>query len=228
MENYSIKNWAEEDRPREKLATKGLASMTTAELIAILIGSGSRSESAVELAKRIMASVDNNLLELGRLGIDDLCRIKGIGPAKAISIIAAIELGRRRANSASVEKLTIRTSSDVFEYINSIIGDLNHEEFLVIYLNRANKIITHEIVSKGGISETAVDNRIIAKRAIELLASSVIVAHNHPSGNPQPSEADCHLTKRLKSTFDIIGIALLDHIIVSDNRFYSFADDNSL
>jgi DNA repair protein RadC len=225
----SIKNWSVEDRPREKLLSKGLPSLSNAELIAILIGSGNREESAVELAKRILYDVHNNLNELGRTTIEQLQRnYKGIGEAKAISIVAALELGRRRKLSDAREKQKIQSSRDIYELMHPLLGDLPHEEFWIILLNRANKVLSSQKISQGGISGTVIDTRLIMKSAIEQLASSIILCHNHPSGQKQPSEQDKSITKKLKEAGKTMDIPILDHVIVTDNGFYSFADEGEI
>jgi DNA repair protein RadC len=226
--SLSIKSWAEEDRPREKLLEKGRHVLTEAELIAILIGSGSRDETAVELSKRILSSTGNNLNELGKLSVVELTKFKGIGEAKAISIIAALELGRRRKETEVVKREKITTSKDVFEIMKSFMMDLPHEEFWVLMLNRANAVIKKELISRGGVSGTVVDTKIIFKAAIEQYASSIIICHNHPSGNLKPSEADIKITKNIKEAGKVMEISLLDHLIITDKGFYSFADEGLL
>lgn len=229
MEDYKqvsgIKSWAEEDRPREKLLDKGRHVLTEAELIAILIGSGSKDETAVELSKRILSSVGNNLNELGKLTVQELNKFKGIGDAKAISIIAALELGRRRKETETIKREKILTSKDVFEIMKPSMMDLPHEEFWLLLLNRANSVIKKELISRGGVSGTVVDTKIIFKTAIMNYASSIIICHNHPSGNLKPSEADLKITKNIKEAGKIMEIPLLDHLIITENGFYSFADE---
>lgn len=220
-----IPKWAEEDRPREKLLLKGKSSLSDVELLAILIGTGTRSISAVDLAKRLLTSVNNDLNHLAKLSVAELTKIKGIGNAKAISIVSAMELGRRRKEKVSLKKLKITGSGDAFELIQPDLSDLAHEEFWVIVLNRANHIIRKTQVSKGGISGTVADPKIIFKQALEVSGSSIILIHNHPSGNLKPSQADINLTKKMKSAGDFLEIPVLDHIIVSDNTYFSFADD---
>ena len=225
MENkLPIPNWAIEDRPREKLLAKGIQSLSDAELIAILIGSGSRNETAVELSKRILASVENNLNQLGKLTISNLQEFKGIGEAKAISIVAAMELGKRRKVTDILEKAKIGSSKDVFEIFASVLCDLPYEEFWVLFLNRANKIIHKQKISQGGVSGTVIDIRLVLKLAIEKLASGIILCHNHPSGNIQPSKSDIDITKKLKEAAKFMDINVLDHIIVTDSEYFSFAD----
>ncbi|MCK4465255.1 MAG: DNA repair protein RadC [Bacteroidales bacterium] len=226
--NLTIKDWALEDRPREKLLSKGLSSLTDAELIAILIGSGIKNESAVELAKKILKAVKNNLNELGKLSVEDLMTSKGIGEARAITIIAALELGRRRKRADIMEKKKISGSKDVFEFFQPVLADLPYEEFWILLLNRSNKIIEKFKISQGGISGTVIDVRMILKNAIEKLASSIILCHNHPSGNLQPSEADKKITTKLKDAARIMDMQVLDHLIITDSSFYSFADEGIL
>lgn len=225
-EKLNIKAWAEADRPREKLALKGKNALSDAELIAILIGSGNREESAVELSKKILAHINNDLNQLGKLSIKDLTKFNGIGEAKAISIIAALELGRRRKDSTTKEKTTIKSSKDAYLEIEGILSDLAHEEFWVIYLNRKNEVIKKENISKGGITGTIADSKIIFKHAIELLASGIILCHNHPSGSVNPSQADISLTKKMKEIGDLIDSPVLDHIIVGEKNYFSFADNS--
>ncbi|MCW3085876.1 MAG: hypothetical protein JWP12_3242 [Bacteroidetes bacterium] len=220
-----IKAWAEDDRPREKLLGKGRQVLSEAELIAILIGSGSRSETAVELSKRILGTVENNLNSLGKLSIQELTQFKGIGEAKAISIVAAMELGRRRKEAEIVKNEKIITSKDAYGIMKPIMQDLPHEEFWLLMLNRANKLIKKELVSRGGVSGTVVDTKIIFKTAIEQYASSIIICHNHPSGNLRPSDADIRITKNIKEAGKIMEITLVDHLIITDSGYYSFADE---
>ena len=221
----TIKNWALNDRPREKLLQKGKLALSDAELIAILIGSGNTDESAVELSKRILSETKNNLNLLGKLSAQQLMIYKGIGEAKAISIIAAMELGRRRRTEDALELVKIASSSTVFELLQPIIGELPHEEFWILYLNNANKIIEKVQISKGGITGTLVDVRITLKKALELGATSLILAHNHPSGNLNPSEADKQLTNKLKIAGESLDIKVLDHVIVTEKSYFSFADE---
>lgn len=223
-----IKSWAEEDRPREKLMEKGRHVLTEAELIAILIGSGSRDETAVELSKRILASVRNNLNDLGKLNVSELTKFKGIGEAKAISVMAALELGRRRKETEVVKRDKISTSKDVYDIMKPILLDLPHEEFWLLILNRANLVIKKELISRGGVSGTVVDTKIIFKAAVENYACSIIICHNHPSGNLKPSEPDIRITKNIKDAGKLMEIPLLDHLIITENGFYSFADEGML
>jgi DNA repair protein RadC len=224
-QKLSIKNWAVEDRPRERLLAKGIQSLTNTELIALLIGSGTKEISAVELARNILVKADNNLNLLGKFSVDDLKKQKGIGKAKAISIIAALELGRRRKMSDSLEWPKIKSSKDAYNIIFPLISDIQHEEFWVILLNRSNKVIDKNKISQGGVAGTVIDVKIILKKAIEKLASSVILCHNHPSGNIEPSEADIGITRKLKEAAEVMDIKLLDHIIVADNSYFSFLDE---
>lgn len=223
--NFSIKQWAEDDKPREKLMGKGKAALSDAELIAILIGSGSRNESAVQLSKRILASVDNNLNAIGKLSLKQLMEFKGIGEAKAITIIAALELGRRRRAEETVELKKITSSKDVFELMQPIMGELPHEEFWILYLNNSNKVVYKAQLSKGGITGTVVDIRLVFKMALEQNATSIILTHNHPSGKLLASEADIQITKKLKLAGQQLDIAILDHIIITETGFYSFQDE---
>ena len=223
-----IKAWAEEDRPREKLMEKGRHVLTEAELIAILIGSGSRDETAVELSKRILASVGNNLNDLGKLNVNELIKFKGIGEAKAISVMAALELGRRRKEAEVVKRDKISISKDVYDIMKPILLDLPHEEFWLLILNRANLVIKKELISRGGVSGTVVDTKIIFKAAVENYASSIIICHNHPSGNLIPSEADIRITKNIKEAGKLMEIPLLDHLIIAENGFYSFVDEGMI
>ncbi|WP_372793902.1 DNA repair protein RadC [Lutibacter sp.] len=224
----SIKSWAEDDRPREKLLLKGKAALSDAELIAILIGSGSRNESAVALSKRILASINNNLNKLGKLSVLDLLKFKGIGDAKAISIITALELGRRRRLEEALELPKITSSSAVFNMMQPLIGELQHEEFWVVYLNNSNKVLYKEQLSKGGLTGTLVDVRLVYKKAIEIYATALILCHNHPSGKLQASNSDKIITNKLKQAGETLDIKVLDHIIITENAYFSFADENIL
>lgn len=226
--NLTIKNWNEDDRPREKLVSKGKIALSDSELIAILIGSGSKEETAVELAKRILGSIENNLNELGRLSVDDLTKFKGIGEAKAVSIITALELGRRRALETALEKVKITSSRSVFDVMQPILGELEHEEFWIIYLNNANKIQLKTQLSKGGITGTLVDTRLVFKRALELAATGIILCHNHPSGTLKPSSSDISLTKKIKLGGEVLDVKVLDHLIITEKNYFSFADENML
>ncbi len=228
-QKLSIKFWSVEDRPREKMLSKGLSSLSNAELIAILIGSGNREESAVDVCKRILSDVDNNLNELGKITVEKLKRdYRGIGEAKAITIVAALELGRRRKLSEVKQKLKISGSHDVYEMMHPILADLPHEEFWIVLLNRANKVINTLKISQGGVAGTVIDPKIIMKAALDQLASSIILCHNHPSGNKQPSQQDISITKKLKEAGKVMDIPVLDHLIVTDNGYYSFADEGEV
>jgi DNA repair protein RadC len=220
-----IKDWAEEDRPREKLLAKGIMSLSDAELIAIIIGSGNSNESAVELSRRILQASQNNLNTLGKFTVTDLQKFKGIGEAKAISIVAALEIGRRRKKDDVPEKQQIQSSNDVFEIFQPMLADIPHEEFWVLLLNRSNRIIDKLRVSQGGVSGTVTDLRLILKPAIEKLASSIILCHNHPSGNNRPSDNDITITQKAKEAAKFMDIAVLDHIIICEKNYYSFADE---
>ena len=224
----SIKNWAIDDRPREKLLAKGATALSNSELLAILLNNGSRNKSAVELAREILKLGDDNLNELGKLSLNDFKKVKGIGQAKSIIIAAALELGRRRQASSSLEKIVVRSSRDIAEYLQATLKDYNYEVFAVVFLNRANKINHFEIISKGGITGTVADPRIILKKALEEDATSIVLCHNHPSGNLQPSRADEELTRKIKEAANYLDIKIIDHIIVSEEGFYSFADEGIL
>lgn len=224
----SIKAWAEDDRPREKLLLKGRHVLSDAELLAILIGSGNRNETAVDLCKRILADHENNLDILARCSVSDLRRYRGMGEAKAISIIASMELGRRRAATPSQELQPISSSESAYRVIAPLISDLHHEEFWVLLLNRANIVIRKELISKGGMNATVVDPKLIFKAALEYGSSGMILCHNHPSGSVKPSEQDRKLTRRLMEGAAILDISLLDHIIVGAKTYFSFADDGLL
>lgn len=224
----NIKAWAEEDRPREKLLAKGRTALSDSELLAILIGSGTTEKTAVDLCKEILASVGNNLDKLARLGVKDLMRFKGIGEAKAITIVAALELGRRKKDSGKEPIKKITSSKDAFDYLKPWMIDLNHEVFFVILLARNNTIIKHELISSGGISGTIVDAKLIFKSAIDNLASGIILAHNHPSGNLKPSEQDISLTKRIKAGAALLDLTILDHLIFTNKDYFSFADEGKM
>ncbi len=228
LQNFPIKYWAEGDKPREKLLEKGRGVLSDAELIGILIASGSKNESAVELSQRILASIGNDLNELGKLSVNELCKFKGIGEAKAITIVAALELGRRRNKLETATKVKIRSSKDAFDSLVSDLEDLGHEEFWVLFLDRGNHILRKQNISKGGISGTVVDPRIIFKYAIENRASGIVLCHNHPSGNLTASEEDKRITKRLVEAGKLLDINVLDHLIVAGKEFYSFADNGIL
>jgi DNA repair protein RadC len=225
---FSIKNWSEDDRPREKLLLKGRIALSDAELVAILIGSGSRNESAVALSQRILASVENNLNELGKLSTKDLMQFKGIGEAKAIAITAALELGRRRRAGDALEKKKITSSGSVYELMQPIIGELPHEEFWIVYVNNSNKVLQTSQLSRGGITGTLVDVRLVFKNALQIGAVAIILAHNHPSGTLKPSQADITLTKKLIAAGESLDIKVLDHLIITEKAYFSFADENLL
>ena len=224
----NILSWAEEDRPREKLLLKGKSALSDAELIAILIGSGTKSLSAVDVGKKILHEASNNLNELARFSVKDLKKIKGIGEAKAITIVSALELGRRRKEEDFKDKIKISSSNDIYELIKPELMDLPKEEFWIILLNRANRLIKKEQISSGGISGTVADPKIIFKAALDQYASSIILVHNHPSGNLKPSQADINLTKKMKEAGKLLEIPVLDHIIFSDEGYLSFADEGML
>ncbi|MBD3864473.1 MULTISPECIES: RadC family protein [Olleya] len=226
--SFSIKNWSQDDQPREKLLYKGKVALSDAELVAILIGSGNRQESAVALCKRILASTDNNLSQLGKLTIKQLMEFKGIGEAKAITIIAALELGRRRRGGEALERKKITSSKSVFELMQPIIGELPHEEFWIIYLNNSNKVIHKSQLSKGGITGTLVDTRLVLKTALEVGAVGLILTHNHPSGTLKPSQADKDVTLKLKLAAQSLDIKVLDHLIITEQSYFSFADQSIL
>lgn len=225
---HSIKNWAVDDRPREKLLAKGAAALSDSELLAILINIGNKNKSAVELAKDVLHLGKNNLNELGKLAVSDLVKLKGIGTAKAITIAAALEIGRRRHASLPLAKSVITGSTDLADYLQTALKDFPHEVFAVVYLNRANKINHFEIISKGGMTGTIADPRIILKKALENEATSVVLCHNHPSGNLKPSKADEELTAKIKEAAKYFDIKVLDHIIVSEDGYFSFADEGML
>ncbi len=226
--SFSIKHWSDDDKPREKLVQKGKSVLSDAELIAILIGSGSRDESAVELSKRILASVNNNLNELGKLSIKQLMQFKGIGEAKAVTIAAALEIGRRRRGEDAQKITKISSSKDAFELLQPHLGELPHEEFWIVYLNNSNKVIHMAQLSKGGITGTLVDVRLVMKQALELSAVGLILAHNHPSGGLRPSNADKQLTQKLKNAALALDIKILDHLIITQKDYFSFADQSIL
>ena len=224
--SVSIKNWKEDDRPREKLVLKGKTALSDAELIAILIGSGNKQESAVDLAKRILTFTNNNLNELAKLSVNDLTQFKGIGEAKAIAIITALELGRRRRLEEALIRPKIKSSKAVFEIMQPIIGELSHEEFWVLYLNNSNKIIYKNQLSSGGITGTLVDVRMLFKKALELSAVAIILCHNHPSGSLKPSKSDLNLTKKIQEAGKNLDIKILDHLLITEKAYFSFNDSN--
>jgi len=222
----SIKDWAIDDRPREKMQKNGSQSLSDAELIAILLGSGTRNLSAVEVGRLVLDSAGNNLSELGRKTINDLIRLPGIGEAKAITLMAALELGRRRKLTDAPEKQGITCSKDAFEILHADLTDLAHEEFWILLLNRANKVILKQKTSQGGLSGTVTDSRIILKLALDYQASGVLLCHNHPSGNLNPSSADIDITKKIKEAAKLFDIQLFDHLIIAGNKYLSFADES--
>ena len=223
---FPISDWSEEDRPREKLMLKGKETLSNAELIAILIGSGSRKESAVDLSRRILASVDHNLNSLTKLSISQLMNFKGVGEAKAITIISALELGRRQRSEDALQfKNKVTSSKVVFEIMQPIIGELSHEEFWVLFLNNSNRVISKSQLSKGGITGTIVDVRLVFKLALESGATGLILCHNHPSGSLIPSSADKEITKKLKQAGDSLDVKVLDHLIITETKYYSFVDE---
>jgi len=228
FKKLNITDWAIDDRPREKLVSKGISSLSDAELIAILIGSGNKDENAVDLSKRILNENQNNLNEIAKLTLNELEKYKGIGEAKAITIIAALELGRRRTLNEAIERKKIITSKDSFEIFSSIISDLPYEEFWIILLNRTNKIIEKVRISSGGITGTVADIRVILKEAIIKNATGIVVCHNHPSGSTKPSSTDIELTKKIKKSAEVMDISLHDHIIIAGNDYYSFTDEGIL
>ncbi len=226
--NITIKNWAIEDRPREKLLQKGARVLSDAELIAILIGSGTYKLSAVDLARQLLQRSGNNLNNLGKLTVKDLMKFKGIGEAKAISVVAALELGKRRKQEEISSSQSIKSSKDVYEIFEPLVSDLPHEEFWILLLNRSNRIIGKSKVSQGGVAGTVIDTKLIMKSAIENLASSIILCHNHPSGNLNPSGSDIDITNKIKTAANCLDMKLLDHIIVTDHSYYSFLDEGKL
>jgi DNA repair protein RadC len=228
-QSFSIKHWAEEDRPREKLVMKGKGALSDAELIAILLRTGVKGNSALDLSKKILHHVNGDLNALGKLSVNELKKLeKGLGDTKAITVAAALELGRRRQSSEVREKPVIRSSREFFDFVYPEMSDLRHEEFYVLYLTRANKPITLKHISTGGITGTIADTKIILKHAVELLASSFIAFHNHPSGNLKPSQADIELTRKLKEAANLLDLVMLDHLIIGDKNYYSFADNGMM
>ncbi|MDD3567243.1 MAG: DNA repair protein RadC [Bacteroidales bacterium] len=224
----TIKEWAVDDRPREKMISKGVASLSDAELMAILIGSGTKNETAVAIAQRILSSANNNLNELGKFSLKDFTKTKGIGQAKGVTIMAALELGRRRKISEAINRKQITSSNDVIELFQPLLADLPHEEFWVLLLNRANRIIERVRISEGGFTATIVDIRKIMRTALDHQAIGIILCHNHPSGNNHPSDDDQRITQKLKQAASTLDISLLDHVIITDQKCFSFADNNLL
>lgn len=226
--NFPINKWAEEDKPREKLILKGKTSLTNAEILAIIIGSGTRSKTAVDLSKHILSKFNNDLHELGKSSVKNLKQFNGIGEAKAVSIVAALELGKRRQSTNISDKPKIASSQDAYKCIQSAMADLDHEVFKVILLNRANRVLKIEVISIGGVSGTVVDPKVIFKKALLVQASSLILVHNHPSGNLKPSQADLSVTNRLVKAGESLDIKILDHLIVGERGFFSFADEGKI
>ncbi|WP_454980741.1 RadC family protein [Capnocytophaga haemolytica] len=220
-----IKEWSDSDKPREKMIAQGKNSLSNAELLAILIGSGSKNESAVSLSRRILASVNNNLTNLGKLSLQQLQQFKGVGEAKAVTILAATELGKRRSNEQPTELIRIASASSVFKLMQPIIGELPHEEFWVLFLNNTHRVLHKTMLSKGGITSTTVDVRLLFKTALECGAVAIVLVHNHPTGNLKASEEDISLTKKVKAAGDNLDIKLLDHVIITNEGFISLADE---
>lgn len=228
VEKLNINQWAEEDRPREKMMAHGARVLTDAELLAILIGSGSQDETAVELMRRVLSACNNNLNELAKLSLEQLCRFKGIGPAKAVTVMAACELGHRRKLAEVEERLVVRTARDLYNHFHPKLADQPVEEFWVMLLNNACRVIDSRCVATGGITEVAVDVRLVLREAILGRATAIVLCHNHPSGNVRPSRQDDQLTDRLRQACDLMNIRLMDHIVLTDGRFYSYADEGRL
>ncbi|MEH6308137.1 DNA repair protein RadC [Olivibacter sp. CPCC 100613] len=223
-----LKQWAEQDRPREKLLLNGRRLLSDAELIAILIGSGSKEETAVDLSKRILSDVENNLNDLARLTLADLCNYKGIGEAKAIAITAALELGRRRRENKPIEKPQIGSSEDAYQVLQSVYADLSHEEFWILLLNTNNRVIAKELISKGGSGVVAVDAKVVFQAVLQAKATGLILSHNHPSGALKPSTADKNLTRKIVEGGELLDVRVLDHLIISDEGYYSFLDHGDI
>ena len=223
-----ITDWAVEDRPRERLWNKGPSSLSDAELIAILIGSGTRNRSAVDLARELLAMAGNSLTGLGRMSAGEIRMIKGMGDAKAVVIAAALELGRRRKAAEASASMQIKSSQDVFSIFSPVMEDLPHEEFWILFLNRANRVTGRMKISQGGVSGTVTDVRIVMKKAIESLASGLVICHNHPSGNTSPSDSDIRITRKIKEAGELMDIQLLDHLIIAGQAYYSFADNGEI
>lgn len=228
MENSSIKAWAEADRPREKMLNQGRHSLTDSELLAILIRSGTREETAVELSRRILSGVDNDLTRLSRLSVTELAAFKGVGNVKALTVIAALELGRRRRIAEAGKALNVSSSKAVAELFSPELADLTYEEFWILLLNRSNKVISKYQVSKGGVTGTVVDPKMVFKKAVDCMASGIILCHNHPSGNLTPSDADISLTRKMTDAGRLLDIQVLDHLIIAGEKYYSFADEGKM
>ena len=226
--HFTIRQWSIDDRPREKMHQKGAQQLTNAELLALLIGSGHHGESAVHLMQRLLSSIDNNIIELHAMALEKMMEWKGIGLAKAVKIKAALELGKRIHLAEPIKQLQCNSSAKAYQLFQPVLSFLSHEEFWVAYLNYQSKVITHHCLIKGGIASTTVDLRILLKKALEVGATGLLLAHNHPTGNLQPSKADIALTKKIKIAAQAIDIQLLDHLIVSENGYFSFADENTL
>jgi len=226
--HFTIREWSIDDRPREKMLIKGEQSLSNAELLALLIGSGNQGESAVHLMQRLLASVENNMAKLHKMALEKLMDWKGIGPAKAVKIKAALEIGKRIQLETPKEQLNCTRSIDAYRLFQPVLSFLEHEEFWVAYLNQQNRVIIHQCLSKGGIASTTVDVRLVLKKALEVGATALILAHNHPTGNLVPSQADRQLTAKIQKAAKVIDIQLLDHLIVSENGYFSFADENIL
>jgi len=224
-QNYSIKEWAKDDRPREKLRSRGAQLLSDSELIAILINKGTRNKNAIELGKELLKLGKNNLAELAKIPVPEMMKIPGIGLAKAITISAALEIGRRRESSSIMAKDVIKSSREIANYIRLLLRDLHNEVFGVVFMNMANKVKHHEIISVGGITGTVADPRVIFKKALAEDAVSIILFHNHPSGNLQPSTADRELTKKITQAAKLLDMRILDHLIVSEEGYFSFADE---
>lgn len=224
----SIKTWADADRPREKMLLKGRSALSDAELIAIIINSGSKKESAVSLSKRLLADVNNNLHELGKVSLNDLMKYKGIGEAKAISIAAAVEIGRRRSISEPQKKRQITTSRDAYNEMSALLDDISHEEMWIVLTNNANKVIHKRRMTSGGSTATVVDIKMILRAAIENNAQGIILYHNHPSGTLKPSREDIHVTEKIKNAAQYLDLKILDHIIIADTGYFSFVDEGLL
>ena len=228
LQSFPITNWAEEDRPREKLMAKGVASLSNAELLAIIMRSGSPEDNAVELARKILTDFDNHLGELGKATVTQLKSYRGMGEAKAISIVAALELGRRRSVGEMIEKKKFMTSKDIFMLFHPMLIDLPHEELWILFLNNSNRYMDMQRLSIGGLSDTSADVRLVMKMAIERLASRIALCHNHPSGNTTPSKQDMLMTQQIKKGGALLDVVLIDHLVVADNSYYSFADEGTL
>ncbi len=228
MRDLSIKNWSEDDRPREKLLLKGKNALSNSELIAILIGSGNREESAVALSKRILMTIKDDLNQLAKMSVADLMKFKGIGEAKAVTIVTALELGRRQRLQESMELPKITCSKDIFNLMHPIIGELSHEEFWIIFLNNANKVIGKQQLSKGGITATVVDIRLLFKRVLEIGATNIVICHNHPAGTLSPSKQDIDITDKLAKAGKLLDVRVLDHLIITEKNYYSFADEGQI